>query len=212
MNSGRPPLRAANKLRAKNTHDPGEPYRLFLIGHADLVEVAFLTGWVETEIARILYRPRNINCLSPNQAARHGAVRQHQTRGPWRRTGHILQRRQHSVAATGNLNRNIYKGNCPMELTPWQGYTLPRRNGLKPCTLKADVTAVTCVGSTAWIMPMPQLKVLSIFAPDFRPGSARLAMRGKAGMRCESFVAPRSWGETRGRFWVSPPPVICATP
>ena len=57
---------------------------------------------------------------------------------------------------------------------------------------------------------MPQLKVLSISASEIPPACASQAMIGKAGMRCKSIVAPRSAGKTRGKFSVSPPPVICA--
>ena len=61
-------------------------------------------------------------------------------------------------------------------------------------------------------MPIPQLKVLSISASATPPASRSQPKTAGSSQAPRSTSAPMPSGRMRGRFSVSPPPVMCASP
>ena len=85
----------------------------------------------------------------------------------------------------------------------------PIRRTRSPAAARLSATASAVAGSTITAMPIPQLKVRSISRCSTPPAAASQAKTGGRGQG-SSIWAARPSGRTRGRFSVSPPPVIWA--
>ena len=128
--------------------------------------------------------------------------------------GHVARQRHHVRPAARDQDRRRACGSQ----TPRIAHARARGHDaadpahrLARAAPSTSASASARSGATTATMPMPQLKVFSISASAIPRGSRSQAKTGGSVQASRSISAPRPSGRTRGRFSVSPPPVMCAS-